>query len=268
LLPEIYYYENNRHNDWFQFNGKNNYDDKKVNLGIATADELYKAKKETLSYDDAKNKIYSILAKYQSKKIDNIPYATEDRDLKRLNIIYDASNNIETILEHQQVLSENFINYIMSLFIFSFVLAGLLWIYRHTTLVAFALSFLVGFLIFVSSSILLFVSRGDSDLENKLWTLSFVILGGLLALIYLSDDNKRYKRKAIALNLFPFAMGLFSVFVYFVYRAKQYRDFGETHFESAPAYQIIFAIMGIIILLIPTVLYPNYKKWWAAADNA
>jgi hypothetical protein len=180
--------------------------------------------------------------------------------------------NISTIMTRW--LPDDLMLYLHITVFLSVCLSLLVYLYRHTTLVAFFLTFLVGFLLYILSALVLIISRYHND-EG---TIYMICIGFFLLFAGLGISNlwarKRSMVKGIALNLFLLTfqfLPLLLTMIYYHYLEKKYShlsyssDEYQRLFEDKNSHLLLSGWLGLFLLLVAIefCFKKLYVKWYA-----
>jgi hypothetical protein len=151
-------------------------------------------------------------------------------------------------------------------------LSLLIFVFRHSTTKVFFLSLFVSVLLMMISGLLgAFLSLEEIGVYNLmiLYVLMFFI-----STCSIFKSTRKSKIQGIALNLFTLVIGFLPVIIVFYYNAvmsSRYADspyYYSYHAEFEVRIQVA-EIAGILLLviLIPTLIYKAYRKWYALPDE-
>jgi len=158
----------------------------------------------------------------------------------------------------------------------SCLLSLLVFMFRHTTKKVFFLSFLIGFLVFVLSALLLALLRLYSDLLVQYMCLGYFFLFVLIALcVFWSKHRKTGVGIAINFTLLSLpALPILITVIYFEHLSLLYpyeERTGEIKalFEAKDTYMMYSELAGLLLLLV--LIEPLFKKlytrWYALPEE-
>jgi len=166
---------------------------------------------------------------------------------------------------------ENVPVYLRVIFYLSFILATLLFIFRHSTVRTFFLSVLTVVLLMILTGLILTVTH-SSEL-GVLGLMLFYYFVFLVVLFATQGLKTRTLYSGISLNLvtaYAAYVPLFCVFFFYEYLQNKYRyNYPEGLFKDENNHRLIAEIGGVVlfIILIEPVFKKLYRKWYALPEN-
>lgn len=229
------------------------------------------------------NELKVLLAKY--RYVNPYGYTTSYSDdynklsyLEKINQkyqTYDVNTGLRNICDKKyRWNSRDLPVYLRFFFYIAFTLTILLFIFRHGTIKAFFLSFLVVIVLSILSGIMIAFSNGDEK-SFFAFCLFYYVLFGIIALV--QGSTTRSTVKGIALYIFtfvtPYVPILITGFYYAILRASYRENYDNMvyrrMFRHEELHLFIAEIAGIVlfIILLGPLFKRLYRKWYALPEN-
>ncbi len=233
-------------------------------------------------YQKPNKEDYQILKKLQSKYLlpsdyiqpntnfDHYEYYNQKAFARFFVFDNQFDSNVRDLISNKE--SINITNWMTWLFLpllFSFIFSYFLFVFRHSSIKSFFLSILISILLFSFWVMIFAFFKFKDDTIFLTFLVNFILFGVIIFLNF----KKGYKTSfnGAFLNIF---LALFaSFFIYLPSYFFFYDIYGNSrNHDEYYSYEYIYtggiiANMFLMLLWIPFVLYPLYKKWYALPEK-
>lgn len=193
--------------------------------------------------------------------------------------MYNIQQSIEHILEKKHRFAINEIPFFLRLFFYpTFILTLFVFIFRHSTTKTFFLTLLSLVLISIISGLFIAFSHSYNGINPVYYYYIFWwIVATILSIISLNNRTRNIF-SGIAINLFTLSIAFIPIILinlYYDWLSSQYDSLHWQDYVKSTAYQIrsivlLCAEIGgtlLLIILLPTVIYNLYRKWYALPEQ-
>jgi hypothetical protein len=231
---------------------------------------------------EAQKNLDALVKKYYHRSNDNswaynyAPYSNQLRDDIRSRYKLGAvDDGIYNIGRRKHSLSENDKDGMaLALFYFTLLPTLLIFAFRHSTIAAFFFSLLTAVVLAILSGIIIVATDMDEDFALVIPIICY--LAFMIVSLTIPASQKRSTIKGIALNMFfviTYSIPPLCVVIWNEWRRHDYYYYGpydysyeHNRFESA-LFASQFVSIGILLIMIPLVFAPLYRKWYAQPED-